>query len=58
MVQTNRFRFGSGFLGQKPVQPGLARFFQFGSVFSVWLGFFLVFLVWVQFGLIFLVLGL
>jgi hypothetical protein len=41
--------FGSvrfGFLGQKPVQTGLARFFQFwlgflsfGSVFLVWLGF-------------------
>jgi hypothetical protein len=36
-----------GFLGQKPVQTGLARFFRFwlgflgfGSVFSVWLGFF------------------
>jgi hypothetical protein len=32
-------RFGSIFLGQKPVQTGLARFFRFGSVFSVWLGF-------------------
>ena len=35
--QTGRFRFGSvrfGFLGQKPVQTGLARFFWF------WLGFF------------------
>jgi hypothetical protein len=39
--QTDRFRFGSVFLGQKPVQTGLARFFQFwlgfldfGSVFS------------------------
>jgi hypothetical protein len=33
--QTDRFRFGSGrFLGKKPVQTGLARFFQF------WLGFF------------------
>jgi len=45
--------FGSVFLGQKPAQTGLARFFQFwlgflgfgsvfflfGSVFSVWLGF-------------------
>jgi hypothetical protein len=29
--QTNRFRFG--FLGQKQVQTGLVRFFQF------WLGF-------------------
>ena len=49
--QTDRFRFG--FLGQKPVQTGLARFSRFwlgflgfGSVFScfgsvspVWLGF-------------------
>ena len=47
LVQTDRFRFGSGFLRQKPVQPGLARFFQFDSVFfcffgldSVWFGFF------------------
>jgi hypothetical protein len=32
-VQTGRFRLG--FLGQKPVQIGLARFF-----FLVWLGFF------------------
>jgi hypothetical protein len=31
--QTDRFRFGSIFLGQKPVQTGLARFFWF------WLGF-------------------
>jgi hypothetical protein len=45
--QTDRFRFGSVFLGQKPVQTSLARFFRFwlgflgfGSVFSVWLGFF------------------
>jgi len=30
--QTDRIRFG--FLGQKPVQTGLARFFRFGSVFS------------------------
>jgi hypothetical protein len=44
--QTDRFRFGSVFLGQKPVQTSLARFFRFwlgflgfGSVFSVWLGF-------------------
>jgi len=43
--QTDRFRFGSGFLGQKPVQTGLARFSRFwfgflgfGSVFPVWLG--------------------
>ena len=39
--QTDRFRFGSVFLGQKPVQTGLAWFFRFwlgflgfGSVFS------------------------
>jgi hypothetical protein len=39
--QTDRFRFGSVFLGKKPVQTGLARFFRFwlgflgfGSVFS------------------------
>jgi len=39
--QTDRFRFGSVFLGQKLVQTGLARFFRFllgflgfGSVFS------------------------
>jgi hypothetical protein len=42
--------FGSvrfGFLEQKPIQTGLARFwsvwldfFLFGSVFSIWLGFF------------------
>jgi hypothetical protein len=38
--QTDQFRFGSVFLGQKPVQTGLARFFRFGSVFLVWLGFF------------------
>jgi hypothetical protein len=30
-VQTDRFRFV--FLGQKPVQTGLALFFRFGSVF-------------------------
>jgi hypothetical protein len=48
--QTDRFRFGSGFLGQKPVQTGLARFSRFwfgflgfGSVFPVWLSFFPVF---------------
>jgi hypothetical protein len=59
-VQTGRFRFGSVFLGQKPVQTGLDRFFQFGSVFSVWLGFFPVFsgLGSVRFGYVFLVLGL
>jgi len=54
----NRFRFGFGFLGQKFVQTGLARFFRFGlvlarffpvwlSFFSVWLGFFSA---WVWFG--------
>jgi hypothetical protein len=32
--QTDRFRFGLDFLGRKPVQTGLARFFRF------WLGFF------------------
>jgi len=44
--QTDRFRFGSVFLGQKPVQTSLARFFRFwlgffwfGSVFPFWLGF-------------------
>jgi hypothetical protein len=56
--QTDRFRFGSVFLGQKPVQTGLARFslfwlsffrfwlgfFRFGSFFPVWLGFFSGFL--------------
>ena len=61
--------FGSvrfGFLGQKPVQTVLARFFRFwlgffrfGSVFSVWLGFgsfFSGFLsVSVRFGSVFLV---
>jgi len=34
-VQIDRFWFG--FLGQKPVQTGLTRFFQFGSIF--WFGF-------------------
>jgi hypothetical protein len=38
--QTDRFRFGSVFLGQKPVQTGLARFFRFGSVvFRFFIGF-------------------
>jgi hypothetical protein len=46
-VQTDWFRFG--FLGQKSVQTGLARFFP------VWLEFFPV---WVQFGSVFLVSGL
>jgi len=58
--------FGSvrfGFLGKKPVQTGLARFFRFwlsflgfgsvfsgfGSVFSVWLGFFGLALFWLGF---------
>jgi hypothetical protein len=57
----NRFRFG--FLGQKPVQTSLARFFRFwlgflsfgsvfsgfGSIFPVWLGFFRFFSVSVWF---------
>jgi hypothetical protein len=38
--QTDQFQFGSIFLGQKPVQTGLARFFRFGSVFSVLARFF------------------
>ena len=41
-VQTDRFRFS--FLEQKPVQTGLAQFFQFNLVlawfFLVWLDFF------------------
>jgi len=37
-IQTDRFWFG--FLEQKPVQTGLVRFFLFGSIFSVWFGFF------------------
>jgi hypothetical protein len=49
--QTDRFRFG--FLGQKPVQTGLARFFPvwlgFGSFFSGFLS------VSVRFGSVFLV---
>jgi len=40
--QTDRFRFG--FLGKKPVQTGLARFFRF------WLGFFLFWFGSVRFG--------
>jgi len=32
MVQTDRFWFG--FLGQKPVQTGFARFFRFDSVLA------------------------
>jgi len=42
------------FLEQKPVQTGLARFFPFGSVFSV----FLVFSGFFRFGLVFSVPGL
>jgi hypothetical protein len=39
--QTDRFRFDSVFLGKKPVQTGLARFFPvLARFFSVWLGFF------------------
>jgi hypothetical protein len=48
--QTDQFRSGP-FFGQKPVQTGLAWFWLgfsvwlgCGSVFPVWLGFFLVFL--------------
>jgi hypothetical protein len=37
-VQTDRFWFG--FLGQKPVQTGLARFFRFCSVFFILARFF------------------
>jgi hypothetical protein len=40
--KTNRNRFKPiwlVFLEQKPVQTGLARFFQFGSVFLVWVWF-------------------
>jgi hypothetical protein len=37
-VQTDRFRFG--FLEQKTVQTGLAQFFRFDLVFSVWLSLF------------------
>jgi len=44
-----------GFLGQKPVQTGLARFFQFGSVFP---GLARFFSVWVRFSSVFLVSGL
>jgi hypothetical protein len=47
-IRVDHFRFGSVFLGQKPVQTGLARFFRFwlgflgfGSVLArFWLGFF------------------
>jgi hypothetical protein len=39
--QIDRFRFGSVFLGQKPVQTGLARFSRFWlGFFRFWLGFF------------------
>jgi len=48
-------RFGPGFLEQKPVQTGLTQIFQFGSVFSIWLGFSSVFSVWLGFGSVFLV---
>jgi hypothetical protein len=47
-VQTNQFRFG--FLEQKPVQIGLARFFRFWLGFS---GLARFFSVWVRFGSIF-----
>jgi hypothetical protein len=68
-VQTDRFRFGSAFLEQKPVQTGLVRFFPvwlgFFGLARFWLGFSGLarfcsgfFLVWVRFGLVFLVSGL
>jgi len=47
-INRNRTETGSSqpvsvwFLGQKPVQTDLTRFFQFDSVFSIWLGFFFV----------------
>jgi hypothetical protein len=41
-----------GFLGQKPVQTGLARFFRFGLVFLVWLSFFSSFFLF-RFGSVF-----
>jgi hypothetical protein len=47
-VQTDRFWFG--FLGQKSVQTGLARFWL--GFFRFWLGFFPVFF-WFRFGLVF-----
>jgi hypothetical protein len=46
----NRFKptdFGSVFLEQKPVQPSLARFFGFSSVFFYLAWFFSV---WIRFG--------
>jgi hypothetical protein len=46
-VQTDRFRFG--FLGQKPIQTGLARFFRFGSVFSDLTQFFSLARFWLSF---------
>jgi hypothetical protein len=51
-VQTDRFRFG--FLEQKPVQTGLARFFRFGSVWAWFFSGFFQF----GFGLVFPVSGL
>jgi hypothetical protein len=50
-VQTDRVRFG--FLGQKLVQIGLARFSSLARFSQFWLGFFLfgsVFAVWARFG--------
>ena len=42
--------FGSVFLGQKPVQTGLARFFPvLARFFSVWLGFFVLARFWLVF---------
>jgi len=50
---TNFVSVRFGFLGQKPVQTGLARFFRFWLGFlgfgSVFFGFGLVFLVWLGF---------
>jgi len=57
----NRFKptgLGSLILEQKSVQTGLAWFFQFDSVFLVWLGPFFGFFVWIQFSLVFSVSGL
>jgi hypothetical protein len=63
----DHFRFGSVFIKKsnqteifflkkkpKPVQTGLARFFRFGLVFLVWLGFFSGFVLF-RFGSVFLV---
>jgi hypothetical protein len=47
-----------GFLRQKPVQNGLGRFFQFGSIFPGFFGLARFFSVWVQFSSVFSVSGL